>query len=181
MMRRRCSNMQTLWQDYFGQSSSGLRCYDVGRYGVVVLPTVMLMVCEVMRKVSDGTSEHGRWFQGGRQTVNKERLFGVGSFPLLLCLLNLWYCKATDDFGTVSTLVLSWFLKPNFKRFCRCVQYHMIVPNITYSRRHLLQMSWKVQNCNVTVSGVTIFFSSPVHTISLDTVNMHPPLYIDPL
>jgi hypothetical protein len=57
--------------------------------------------------ILDGTLEHEEWFGGGRRIVYKERLVGVGGFPFLLSLLVLLYSKASYDFETVSTLVLS--------------------------------------------------------------------------
>ena len=62
---------------------------------MVVLIRVMLMVCKIMVGYSDGTSEHEEWFEGGRRSVYKERLFGVGRLPFLLSLLVLLYSKAS--------------------------------------------------------------------------------------
>jgi len=56
---------------------------------------------------SDGTSEHEQWFEGGRRIVYKESVDGVGGFPFLLSLLVLLYSKASYDFETAPTLVLS--------------------------------------------------------------------------
>jgi len=55
---------------------------------------------------SDGTSEHGEWFEGGRQLVYKETVAGAGGFPFLLSLLVLLYSKASYDFETASTFDL---------------------------------------------------------------------------
>jgi hypothetical protein len=74
---------------------------------VVVLISVVLMVCKITVEYSEGTSEHEEWFEGGKQIVYKERLFGVGGFPFLLSLLVLLYRKATYNFETASTSVLS--------------------------------------------------------------------------
>jgi len=62
------------------------------------------MVCKIMVEYLDDTSEHGGWFEGGRRSVYKERLFGVGWFPFLLSLLILLYSKAS------TTLTQPWFL-----------------------------------------------------------------------
>ena len=51
--------------------------------------------------------EHEEWFEGGERIVYKESVVGVGGFPFLLSLLVLLYRKASYDFETVSTLVLS--------------------------------------------------------------------------
>jgi len=67
---------------------------------------------------SDGTPRHEEWFKGGRWSVYKERLFGVGGFPFLLALLVLLYSKAS------TTLKQFWFLsclasrKTNFEAPC---------------------------------------------------------------
>jgi len=65
------------------------------------------MVCNIIEWDSDGTSEHEEWFEGGRQNVYKESIVGIGGFPFLLSLLVLLYSKASYDFETVPTLVLS--------------------------------------------------------------------------
>jgi len=71
---------------------------------VVVLIRVVLVVCKIMVGYLEGTSEHEEWFEGGRQSVCKERLFGVEGFPVLLSLLVLLYSKAS------TTLTQPWFL-----------------------------------------------------------------------
>jgi hypothetical protein len=58
---------------------------------------------------SSGTSKHGKWFEGSRRSVYKERFFGIGGFPILLSLLVLLYGKQKYDFGKTSPL-LSLFL-----------------------------------------------------------------------
>jgi hypothetical protein len=65
------------------------------------------VVCKIIGWYSDGTSEHEKWFEGGRRIVYKESVVGVGGFPFLLSLLVLLYSKASYDFETASTLVLS--------------------------------------------------------------------------
>ena len=62
---------------------------------MVVLIRVVLMVCIIMVGYSDGTSEHEKWFEGGRRSVYNDRLFGVGGFPFLLSFLVLLYSKAS--------------------------------------------------------------------------------------
>jgi len=42
-----------------------------------------------------------------RRIVYKESVVGVGGFPFLLSLLVLLYSKASYDFETASTVVLS--------------------------------------------------------------------------
>jgi len=65
---------------------------------------VVLMLCKIMDGYLDGTSEHEEWFEGGRRSVYKQRLFGVGGFPFLLSLLVLLYSRAS------TTLTQPWFL-----------------------------------------------------------------------
>ena len=65
------------------------------------------VVCKIMGRDSDGTSEHEGWFEGGRRIVYKESVDSVGGFPFLFSLLILLYSKASYDFETVSILVLS--------------------------------------------------------------------------
>jgi len=65
------------------------------------------MVCKIIGWDSDGTLEHGEWFEGGRRSVYKETVVGIGGFPFLLSLLVLLYSKSSYDFETASTLVLS--------------------------------------------------------------------------
>ena len=65
------------------------------------------MVCKIMGSGLDGTSEHQEWFEDGRRTVYKESIVGVGGFTFLLSLLVLMYSKASHDFETALTLVLS--------------------------------------------------------------------------
>ena len=88
---------------------------------------------------SDGTSEHEEWFEGGRPTVYKESVDGVGGFPFLLSLLVLFYSKASYDFGIASTLVLSWSLRNESRTSCLVFRYHICVTNITYARPRPLQ------------------------------------------
>jgi len=64
-----------------------------------------------MGEYSNGTLKHEEWFEGGRQSVYKERLFGVGGFPFLLSLLIFWYSKASmtltsSDSGPVLITVI---------------------------------------------------------------------------
>ena len=60
-----------------------------------VLIGVVLMVYKIIVGYSDGTSEHEEWFEGGRRSVYKEKLFGVGGLPFLLSFLVLLYSKAS--------------------------------------------------------------------------------------
>jgi len=68
---------------------------------------VVLMVWKIMGEDPDGTSEHEEWLEGGRLVVYQQSVVGVGGFPFLLSLLVLLYSKASYDFETASTLVLS--------------------------------------------------------------------------
>ena len=65
------------------------------------------VVCRIIEEYSYGTLEHEEWFEGGRRIVYKDSVVGVGGFPFLLSLLVLLYSKASYDFETASTLVLS--------------------------------------------------------------------------
>ena len=76
------------------------------------------VVCKIMGYDSDRTSEHGEWFGGGRRIVYKESVDGVGGFPFLLSLLVLLYSKASYDFETALTLVLSCLV-------LSCFQYQL--------------------------------------------------------
>jgi hypothetical protein len=60
-----------------------------------------------MEEDSDGTSKDGEKFEGGRRSVYKESVVGVGGFPFLVSLLVLLYSKASYDFEIASTLGLS--------------------------------------------------------------------------
>jgi len=65
------------------------------------------VVCKIMGSDSDGILEHEEWFEGGRRIVYKQSIAGVGGFPFLLSLLVLLYRKASYDFETALTLILS--------------------------------------------------------------------------
>ena len=69
---------------------------------MIVLMRILLVVCKIMDGDSDGTLRYEEWLECGRQSVYKERLFGVGGFPFLLSLLILLYRKAIDDFRKIS-------------------------------------------------------------------------------
>jgi len=103
-----------------------------------VLKRVALMVCKIMGKDLDGTSEHEEWFEGGRQIVHKESMLGVGGFPFLLSLLIFLYSTATDDFEITSHLpsldsswqTLSSFVLITISHYC--YQCHLpSTPSIT--------------------------------------------------
>jgi len=66
-----------------------------------------VVVCEIMGRDSDGISEDEKCIEGGRQSVYKDRSFGIGGFLFLLALLVLLYSKASYDFDTAPTVVLS--------------------------------------------------------------------------
>ena len=102
--RRWRRNVRRWWRYHLSRWESGLRCCDVRCCGVVVLMRVILVVSKMTVGYSDGTSEHDEWFEGGRRSVYKERLFGVGEFPFLLSLLIPLYSKKS------TTLTQPWFL-----------------------------------------------------------------------
>jgi hypothetical protein len=68
---------------------------------------IVLVLCKIVGKDSDGTLEYGEWFEGGRQIVYKDMLFAVGGCPFLLSLLIVWYSKASYNLETGSTSVSS--------------------------------------------------------------------------
>jgi len=45
--------------------------------GVVVMIWAVWVVCKITVGYSDGISKHGRWFEGGRPSVHKERLLAL--------------------------------------------------------------------------------------------------------
>jgi len=82
---------------------------------MVVLIIVVLMVCRIMVGYSEGTSEHEERLKGGRQSVYKERLFGVGGFSFLLSLLVLVSSKASTTLNQLRFLFCADFLATNFE------------------------------------------------------------------
>jgi len=64
----------------------------------------------------------------------KRVLFGVGGFPFLLSLLVLLYSKASCDFETIPTLVLSWLPWNEPRALCPAFDKILFVTNITYAR-----------------------------------------------
>ena len=106
----------------WGDNGSVWKCCDIARCGVVMMIRILLVVCKIRRRDWDSTLKHGRWFEGDRRTVYKERLFVVGGFSFHLSLLLLLYSKAIDNAGTALILVLPWFLYPNFE--------HLFVPQL---------------------------------------------------
>jgi len=60
----------------------------------------MLVVCEIMGWISDGTSEHEEWFEGDKLNKYKEGLLGIAEFPFLLSLHILLNSKASYNFQT---------------------------------------------------------------------------------
>ena len=115
---RQCGNMVRLWRYNLLWWGSGLWCCDVGCYGMVVLIRVVLVVYMIMVGYSDGTLEHEGWFEGGRQSVYKERLIGVGGFPFLFSLLVLLYSKASVTSKPLWVLFCLDFLNANFEAIC---------------------------------------------------------------
>jgi len=95
----------------------GLRCCDVGCCGVGVWIRVVLLVCKITVGYLIGTSERGEWFEGGRWSVYKERLFGVRRFPFLLSLLVLLYSKARTTLTQLWPFSCIDSLDTNFERF----------------------------------------------------------------
>ena len=96
------------------------------------------MVCKIMVGYSDGTSEHEEWFQGGRQSVYKERLFRVGGFSFLLSLLVLLNSKASTTLQQLEVLSCLDSLDTNFESTLSQLRYYIIVTDITYARPRLL-------------------------------------------
>jgi hypothetical protein len=86
---------------------SDLRRYDVRRFGIVVAVIVLFRLCKRMLKDLNGTLEHKESLEGGRQTVFREKLLGIGGFPVVLSILVLKYSKGTENIKTSSTFVLS--------------------------------------------------------------------------
>jgi len=76
----------------------------------------------------DGTSEHKGWFEGGRQSVYKERLFGGGGFPFLLSLLILLYTKAITTLKQLWFLHCLDFLDTNFEAVCPDYEIAFFLP-----------------------------------------------------
>jgi len=73
---------------------------------VVVLIRVVLMVCKIMVGYSEGTLEHEEWLEGGRRSVYKERLIGVGGVSFLFFLLVLLSSKASTTLNQLQF----WFV-----------------------------------------------------------------------
>jgi hypothetical protein len=67
---------------------------------------VVVLIKSCAGGVQDDTIRF-EWLAGGRRTVYTESVVGVGRFAFLLSLLVLLYSKASYDFETISTLVLS--------------------------------------------------------------------------
>ena len=65
--------------------------------------------------------------RSSRRIVYKESVDGDGGFPFLLTLLVLLYSKASYDFETASTLVLSWFPRNEFRAPCPVFRYHILL------------------------------------------------------
>ena len=144
------------------KDGGGIICYDkevvwgVATADVVawfVLIRVVLVVCKMMVGYLDGILAHGEWFEGGRWSVYKERLFGVGWFPFLLSLLVLLYSKAS------MTLTQPWFLfcpdslDKNFKVSCPDYDISLLLPiaptpdPTRYTRIGPTQRTWYRMYC----------------------------------
>jgi len=80
-----------------------------------------LVVSKNMGRYSNGTSEYEELFEGGIQTVYKERLFGIGGFPFLVSLLILLSSKASYDFETTPNPVLICFLENKLQTLLSCL------------------------------------------------------------
>jgi hypothetical protein len=74
---------------------------------MIVTIRVLVVVCQITGKDSDGISEHDEGLEGGGRIVYKVRVVCIGGFPFLLSLLVLLNSKGCYDFETASTLVLS--------------------------------------------------------------------------
>jgi hypothetical protein len=66
-------------------------------------------------------------------------LLALEDFLVFLSLLVLLYSKASYNFETVSTRVVSRFPRNQSRPFCFVFRYHIQVSNITYARPHPLQ------------------------------------------
>jgi len=89
---------------------------------------VVLVVCKIMGRYSNGTSEHEKWFEGGRRSVYKERLLGVGGFPFLLSLLILLYSKASMTLNQLWLLSCLDHLITNFETLCSDYDITLLLP-----------------------------------------------------
>jgi len=85
---------------------------------VVVLIRNVLVVCKRKVGYSDGTSEQEGQFEGGRRSVHKEWLFGVGEFPFLLSLIVHLFSKACTTLNQVRLLSCLDSLDTIFERSC---------------------------------------------------------------
>jgi len=73
-----------------------------------------------------GISKHVELFVSDRQILYIERLFGIGGFPFLLCVLAVFDSKAIATIRIAPTVVLSWFLKMNHECLCLVLRYHNV-------------------------------------------------------
>ena len=83
-----------------------------------------------MGRDSDGISEDEKCIEGGRQSVYKDRSFGIGGFLFLLALLVLLYSKASYDFDTAPTVVLSWFPRWKLRTVCSDYDITLLLPTL---------------------------------------------------
>jgi hypothetical protein len=82
---------------------------------MVTLIRVEVVVCKMVRKGSNGTLKYEELFEGGRLTLYKERLFGIGRFYLFSCYLFSWIVKQQMTLKQHWIQVMFWHLNPNFK------------------------------------------------------------------
>jgi hypothetical protein len=91
---------------------------------------VVLVVAIITAWDSDGQSEHGEWFEGGRGIVYTESVVGVGGFSFLLSLYVPLYSEASYNFETAPTIGLCWFSRYELPApFVLC--HYPILTNIT--------------------------------------------------
>jgi hypothetical protein len=129
-----------------------------------------LVVCKVMGRDLDRTSEHEEWFEGGRRIVYKESVVGVWWFPFLLSILVLLYSKASYHFETALTLVFFWFPRNEYRALCFALLYHIIVTNLTSARPRPLQL-------RVFCKGFRLLLSSATTRSYLSQWEHSPPLW----
>ena len=101
-----------LWWDNFVCKGSGLRCSDVCWCGMIEQLRVLVVVGKIMRKYSDGWSEHGKPLWSGSQTALIVEWFG--GWDLLFFSIYYFYCAAKKQ----TTLKLFQLLCCSFTIHC---------------------------------------------------------------
>jgi hypothetical protein len=122
------------WRNNLPRFESGLRCCDIGWWGVVVTIRKCIVVSKMLGCDSDGTSEHENRFKCGSRIVYMECVVSVGGCQCLLSWLVLLYSKALYNLETASTVPLSWFPWNKSQVVCFIFRYHIWDTDITYIR-----------------------------------------------